>query len=501
VKRLLLREAREQPLLLIFEDLHWIDGETQALLDSLVDSLGSSRLLLLVNYRPEYQHAWGSKTQRLAHHALRGDLREKAVDYARQAALKAAGRSALEDAWTWFEQALGVLATLPESQPTLEQAFEIRLELRAVLTLLGEVRRTLERLREAETLAERLNDDRRRGRIFAILTNVYSQLGDLDEAHASAIRGLATAKQLGDLELRILTTTYLAQVHYYRGEYKRAVELATDNLAALPADWVSEYLGVSAPASVYNRWVLVMSLAQLGSFAEAVECETELIRLAEPTHHPFTVGMAYYATSMLYLLKGNWAKGRSQIERWIAAVRMGNVVPILPEAVASSAWVLAQLGEANEALNRLWEGKQLLEREAVRGRVGRLGWGYYSLGRGCLLLGRLDEARSMSDRAIESSSSQPGFAAQSLNLLGDITTHPDGFDAESGEAYYCQALALAEPRGMHPLLAHCHHGLGKLYRRTGKREQAQEHLTTATTMYREMGMTYWLEKAEPELGS
>src|SRR5207245_789125 len=62
VKRLLLREAREQPLLVIFEDLHWIDGETQALLDGLVESLGSARLLLLVNYRPEYQHAWGSKT-------------------------------------------------------------------------------------------------------------------------------------------------------------------------------------------------------------------------------------------------------------------------------------------------------------------------------------------------------------------------------------------------------------------------------------------------------
>jgi hypothetical protein len=46
------------------------------------------------------------------------------------------------------------------------------------------------------------------------------------------------------------------------------------------------------------------------------------------------------------------------------------------------------------------------------------------------------------------------------------------------------------------LVAHCHLGLCKLYRRTGKREQAQEHLTTATTMYREMGMTYWLEQAE-----
>ena len=62
LKRVLLRESQEQPLLLVFEDLHWIDSETQALLNSLVESLPTSRLLLLVNYRPEYQHGWGSKT-------------------------------------------------------------------------------------------------------------------------------------------------------------------------------------------------------------------------------------------------------------------------------------------------------------------------------------------------------------------------------------------------------------------------------------------------------
>ena len=59
---MLLRESQVQPLLLVFEDLHWIDTETQALLDSLVESLPTARLLLLVNYRPEYQHGWGSKT-------------------------------------------------------------------------------------------------------------------------------------------------------------------------------------------------------------------------------------------------------------------------------------------------------------------------------------------------------------------------------------------------------------------------------------------------------
>jgi class 3 adenylate cyclase len=62
VKRLLLRESQVQPLCLVFEDLHWIDTETQAFLDSLVESLPTAQLLLLVNYRPEYQHGWGSKT-------------------------------------------------------------------------------------------------------------------------------------------------------------------------------------------------------------------------------------------------------------------------------------------------------------------------------------------------------------------------------------------------------------------------------------------------------
>jgi predicted protein tyrosine phosphatase len=81
----------------------------------------------------------------------------------------------------------------------------------------------------------------------------------------------------------------------------------------------------------------------------------------------------------------------------------------------------------------------------------------------------------------------------------DIVTHADRLDAESGEVHYRKALAFAQPRGMRPLAAHCHLGLGKLYRRTGKREQAQVYLTIATTMYRERDMTYWSEKAGEEM--
>jgi class 3 adenylate cyclase/tetratricopeptide (TPR) repeat protein len=690
VKRLLLRESQVQPLLVLFEDLHWIDAETQALLDGLIESLPTARLLLLVNYRPEYQHAWGRKTyylplridplppesaeellhallgedqlleplkraliertegnpffleesvralvetqvlvgergayrmakapaswqipataqailaaridrlasedkrllqaasvigkdvpfallqaiadvpeeslrrgladlqaaeflyetslfpdleytfkhalthevtyggllqerrrelharivdaiethhrdrlggeiERLAHHALRGDLGEKAVHYLRQAGLKAAARSAPQDARGWFEQALGALEALPESPSTLEQAFEIRLELRPVLNQLGEIRRVLERLREAEALAERLNDDRRRGRVGAFVTMAHNDLGELDDALVTGTRALAIAGRLGDLSLRILTTTCLHDAHYHRGEYERVVELATDNLAALPADWVYEYFGLAAPPSVYDHSWLAMSLAQLGRFIEATTHEAEAIRLAQPTQHASTVGWAHLAAGTLRLLKGDWSKARALIDHWIAVVRTGNVVFQLPAAIASSAWALAQLGEASEALSRLREGQPLLERQAASGIVFIHGWAYHALGRAALRLGRLDEARRLGDRAIESSPGHHGFAAHARHLLGDIATHPDRFDAQSGEAHYREALALAEPRGMRPLVAHCHLGLGRLYRRTGDSAKAQEHLTTARAMYREMDMGFYLAQAD-----
>jgi hypothetical protein len=95
-------------------------------------------------------------------------------------------------------------------------------------------------------------------------------------------------------------------------------------------------------------------------------------------------------------------------------------------------------------------------------------------------------------------SRERGHEAYAIELLGEIASYPESPNEKVAQSYYCQAISLAKELGMRPLVAHCHLGLGKLYRRTGKGEQAQEHLTTATTMYREMGMTYWLEQAEAE---
>jgi tetratricopeptide (TPR) repeat protein len=331
------------------------------------------------------------------------------------------------------------------------------------------------------------------------MAGVHSQLGELDEAAVAGTRALGIADRLGDLRLRILATSYLELVHYWRGDYERTVQLASENLAALPADWTYEYLGNTAPASIFDRHFLVMSLAELGRFEEAGQPEAEAIRLAEPTQHAFSVGLAYYAAGNRHLLAGDWAKARSLIERVIGVFRTGNVVFMLPYAVAFSAWALAQLGgEMGEVVGRLEEGQQLLEQLAATGIVSLHAWSYHALGRACLAMGRLDEARNLGERTIARLPLHRGFTAHALHLLGDVATHPDRFDAEGGERYYRQALALAEERGMRPLVAHCHFGLGRLFRCTGERAPAHEHLTIAVAMYGEMGMGYWLARAERE---
>ena len=117
-----------------------------------------------------------------------------------------------------------------------------------------------------------------------------------------------------------------------------------------------------------------------------------------------------------------------------------------------------------------------------------------------LSAGRIDEAASHAREAVVLTRrlGARGSEAHALCLAGDIASTGG---AEDAPGYYREALALASELGMRPLVAHCHLGLGKLDLRTGKREQAREHLATAATMYREMEMRFWLEQAEAEMAA
>src|SRR5262249_34704902 len=123
------------------------------------------------------------QVERLAQHALRGEVWEKALVYGRQAGDKALTRSAYREALGCFEQALVALAHLPDSRAATEQAIDLRLGLRTTLNNLGEVpERMLDHLRRAEVLAQTLGDQLRLGRVYADMSINCRAAGDVDRA-------------------------------------------------------------------------------------------------------------------------------------------------------------------------------------------------------------------------------------------------------------------------------------------------------------------------------
>jgi tetratricopeptide (TPR) repeat protein len=155
-----------------------------------------------------------------------------------------------------------------------------------------------------------------------------------------------------------------------------------------------------------------------------------------------------------------------------------------------------ELGYAYALSRRFGEALPLLE-QGTEGIIGFLALWIGWLGESYLLAGRMDDAARVGRQALELSRTRKerGYEARALRLLGDTAARRDPPDAETAEVHYRQALTLGEELSMRPLVAHCHLGLGKLHRQTGERAKADEHLATATAMYREMGMNFWLEQA------
>jgi len=687
LRELWLREAREQPMLLIIEDLHWSDPETQSVLDGLVDSLGSARLLLLVNYRPEYRHAWGSKTyytqmrvdtlargtadefldalvgadpaladlkrllivrtggnpffleesvrslaetkllvgkpgayrsarpidiieipasvhallaaridrlpadekqwlqaaavvghdvpfvvlrevveasesdlrrglahlqagefldeaslfpdpeytfrhalthdvaygsllqpqrralhariagalerlsghrpgehvERIAYHALRGEVWEKATVYLRQTANRAALRSAYGEALIAFEESLTALAHLPESHETKIQGIDLRLDLRAALAPLGHYGRILDVMREAETLAREVGDRRRLGLVLADLGARFRNVGDHARALEASRQALEIAAELGDEGLAIEAKYRLAQAHFAVGDLAQAGFLFRETAHALADESAARRAGLPWFFAAWPRAWLGLVCSHLGRFTEAIGHAEDAIRIADVADHPHTVIESYGALGGVSLERGDLETALRVFERGHALLRARSV---------GDANVLSGLGYAYVLAGRLSDGLPLLE-ESLRGeasisamglglavRVSRLAEAYLLAGRAGEALERaraaVDLARTHHERANE---------ASALRTLAEILTRAQPFDAMAAGEAYTQSLTLAEARGMRPLIAHCHLGFGKLCERTGKRQEAREHFTIATALYRELGMIYWLEQA------
>src|SRR5262249_49393484 len=164
------------------------------------------------------------QVERLAHHALQGDVWDKALGYFRQDGERAMARSAHREAVGYFEQAFSALPHLPETRATREQAVDLRLALRSALFPSGDTGRILACLREAEALAVSLDDPRRLGLICRFLAVHFQGRGVSDQAIVAAQRSLALATASGDIVLHALANQSLGLSYLSQGDYRRAID-------------------------------------------------------------------------------------------------------------------------------------------------------------------------------------------------------------------------------------------------------------------------------------
>jgi predicted ATPase/class 3 adenylate cyclase len=692
LKRLLLRESQVQPLLLVFENLHWIDAETQAFLDGLVESLPAARILLLVNYRPEYQHGWRNKTyytqlrldplspasadallhsllgddagleplkqrliertqgnpffleesvrtlvetqvlvdaqgayrlaralpsiqvpatvqavlaaridrlppeekqllqtaavigtevplallqaiaeapeaplrlglthlqaaeflyetrlfpdieytfkhaltqqvayetllqerrralharigkalealagdrvteqvERLAHHALRGEMWDKALTYCRQAGEKAMARSAHREAVGYFEQVLSALAHLPETRDTREQAIDLRLVLRSALLANGDSQRALTCLHEAEALAMALDDPRRLGLVWRLLVRHFHFRGAYDQAIAVAQRALALALSSGDAVLHALTNQSLGPVYLFQGDYRRAIDCFEQSMAFLDGERRRERFGGNVLPAAFHSAYLAWCHAELGTFAEGGALAEEGLRIAEAVDHPVSLIVASWGVGLLALRQGRLARVLLLLERALSISQEAGLWAYLP-------FIAMALGAAYTLCGRIADAVPLLtqamERATAMERADFQTFCRLPLGGAELLAGRMEEAHTLAEQALTLARERQerGNQAYALRLLGEIAAQREPPEAALAEEHYRQALALAEELGMRPLMAHCHLSLGKLYATIGRRTEARVELSAAVELYRAMEMTFWLPQTEAAL--
>jgi tetratricopeptide (TPR) repeat protein len=435
--------------------------------------------------------------EQLAHHAFRGELWAKAITYTRQAGVNANARSANHEAVAFLQQALAAVKHLPRSPRTTEVEIDLRFELRAALQPLGHLDQLLDNLRSAEILAAELDDPRLTGRVLAYQTEHLRLIGDHARALDTGHRAVAIADALGDLALILPARTWLGQVLQARGDYQQAAELFRALLDRLIGDLRLERFGLIQLPAVHVRTCLAFCLAELGTFHEGIVYAEEAVRIAESVDHPRALAVASAGLGSLYVRQGDLQRAVPVLERCLALVRTGEIRLWMPSVTAALGLTYALSGRVAEALPLLDDA---VARASDMGlRVGRA-FLIATLARAHLLAGGIDEARRLAAEALELARNhgEKGQEALALLLCGDVALQSRPLEADRAETHWREALGRARELGMRPLVAHCHLGLGTLYRRTRQCEKASEHLATATTMYHEMDMLFWLDQAEAE---
>ncbi len=288
----------------------------------------------------------------LGRHFHAAGVWDKAVTYLGRAGVLALARWANREAAACFEEALDALAQLPQTRETLEQAIDLRLDLRPALGSLSRFGHLLERMREAEALAIRIGDRRRLGTVLATAHGMVRTIGSHEEAIYAGKRALALAHELQDEDLELRVEYNLGAAYWYAGEHPRALARFERVLRGLEADPARVRRIEVHP--VFVRSMLASTHMDLGRFGEATAHAEAGARLAEAEGHPVLLIAACVQLGEARFATGDLRGAIPYFERALGLSRQWEIVDWGTDAATA-------LGHAYALMGRVAEGLPLLE--------------------------------------------------------------------------------------------------------------------------------------------
>jgi DNA-binding NtrC family response regulator/tetratricopeptide (TPR) repeat protein len=442
-----------------------------------------------------YADRLDEQTERLAQHAMRGELWERALRYQKQAGLNAMARAANHEAVACLEQALQAQQRLPPGGATVE-GIDIRYHLIRALVATGQYRRCHPHLAEAAATASALGQRGRLGWVLSDQCLIFRITGATSESIEAGRQALAIATEMADAALATTASFFLATAYQMRGDLQEAAVHYRLSITPLEGELTPENAQSLHRHAASARSFLAWTLELLGEFTEGLSVAREGLAIAQARGDRLHEAVAACFLGGVHLGRGDAGEAIPFLEHALALCRTYNVSDWVSPITARLGFAYTQAGRVAEAIPLLREAVGTAgasgQLTGYPTRVARLAYAH-------LLAGQRGEAEETIGRGLSLARERHLRAdeAECLRVLGLIAATSPA-DLDLAEAYLAQARDLAVSLGMRPLIAHCHFDLGTLFRRAVKLDRAREHFAIAASMYGEMDATSWRERAKAE---
>ncbi len=437
----------------------------------------------------------------LAYHYSRSDSLEKACRYSRLSGEKAQGNYSHREACDFYKGAIDLLNKLPETAENKKEKLKVISLILPPLAFLGFPEGSLGMLQQGERLSKELGDERCLARFRYAMGMYYSHKGDPQLGMKYSEDAFEEARKNRDIELMAPLAFGLSFSYISAGEYYKIVDMAPaviDLIEKAERESDSFSMGTNPYSSLCSHCGGGMGF--LGAFDEGKSFLEKGLGHATKMNDLMTLGLIEMHYGHFYIAKGDWEPSKEHFEKGIKHSEEANSVLISAVSWSGLGYACAMLGDRETGKRHAEKGLKIHRDSGV---AGLLSVAYSQLGGIHLDLGDLKNARSLAEEALRLSqkNNEKAIEAESWLLLGTILGKTEPLEINKAEECILKGIEICKELKIKAYYALGHLYLGQLYLNGGKKEKAIDNLKKAEGMFREMGMDYWLGKAQEVLAT